>query len=316
MPACSTPFCFFLPARRAWGFRRKAAEGSSLDPAAVGIRDVVGNPVSALFSNPDLANRTQSLTLAELAFGSYTLSVGGDLSTGGVYEHVSVGKDRFMQDVELRNTLLSCSTPLFVDARVRLGLPESHLDPGIRPVVPFNRMAGTAVTVRLEVAPNEASADLTPLVWAYESQYESSGSIIVIQVPAERHGDGIFGEGAATMARRGGFVGALVEGAVRDSLELREMQFPAFSRTIAPGYIVGKASAVAVEEPVLVGGRTIHAGDVIVADNDGVVILRPEELDEVVARALAIKEWEHRMHSLMTEGKSAKEAEELAGLMP
>ena len=221
-----------------------------------------------------------------------------------------------MQDAGFRNTLLSCSTPLFVDARVRLGLPESHLDPGIRPVVPFSRMAGTAVTVRLEVAPNEVSTDLTPLVHAYESQYESSGSIIVIQVPAELHGDGTFGEGAATIARRSGFVGALVEGAVRDTLELQEMRFPAFSRTIAPGYIFGKVSAVAVGEPVLVGGRTIHAGDVIVADNDGVVIVRPEELDEVVARALAIKGWEHRMLSLMADGKSTKEAEEHAGHMP
>jgi regulator of RNase E activity RraA len=57
-----------------------------------------------------------------------------------------------MIDADLLNTLSSLSTPLLVDARLRLGLPEGDLDPGIRPVVPFSRMVGTAVTVRLEAA--------------------------------------------------------------------------------------------------------------------------------------------------------------------
>ena len=220
-----------------------------------------------------------------------------------------------MLDANLRESLLSLSTALLVDARDRLGLPESHLDPGIRPAIPFCKMVGTAVTVRLDLAQDPESADLTPLNQAYESQ-SGAGAIIVIQVPTALHAQAIFGEGSATFAGRQGFVGALVEGGLRDTKELRDMNFPAFSRTIAPGYIIGKASAVAVGEPVTVGGRTIRSGDVIVGDNDGVIVIEPDELDEVVARAVAICEWETRFHAMLADGVSYADVLEQVGPTP
>ena len=219
-----------------------------------------------------------------------------------------------MLDPGLRNQLLSLSTPLIADARVRLGWPQSHPEFTIRPVVPFSRMVGSAVTVLLEEGDDEAG--LQPMLQAYESASGTSFSIMVIQVPAALHSNGIFGEGAATLARRYGFVGALIDGAVRDTHELQQMQFPAFSRTIAPGYIVGKCSAVAVGEPVKIGGQTIHSGDIIMGDNDGVIVIRPEELLEVVAKAQAIKEWEERFHRSIAEGRSVEETSKLAGPMP
>jgi len=217
---------------------------------------------------------------------------------------------------ETRETLLSMSTPFLVDARSSLRLPESHLDHGIKPVVPFSRMVGSAVTVRIEVAPNEESADLVPMVEAYESQSESSLAIIVIQMPPELYEYGIFGEGAATMARRHGYVGALVDGTVRDSHELKAMQFPVFTRHVSPGYIVGLSSAVGVGEPVLVGGRTVHQGDIIVGDNNGVIVLRPDEIDDVLARARAIHEWEQRSHKLLAEGVPHSKIRQIAGPFP
>lgn len=221
-----------------------------------------------------------------------------------------------MLESEVRDALLSLSTPLLADARSRLGLPQGHLGHGIRPVVPFSTMVGSAVTVRLEVAARKDSADLTPLIAAYESQSEVSASIIVIQVPVELHDRGIFGEGAATMARQHGYVGALVEGAVRDTHDLMAMEFPVFSRRVTPGYIMGMASAVAVGEPVLVGGRTIHQGDVIVGDNDGVIVIRPDELNDVTARAQAVRDWEHRFLSLLAAGTPYGDIEGIVGPMP
>ncbi len=221
-----------------------------------------------------------------------------------------------MLSLQLREKLLSLSTPLLVDARVRLGLSESHLDPGIRPAVPFTRMAGTAVTVRLEMATDEFPADLALLADTYESQSLESYSIMVIQVPEELRGYGIVGEGGATLARAHGFVGALIEGAARDSHDLRDMKFPVFSRMIAPGYIHGKALAVAANEPVVIGARTIYAGDVVVGDNDGVIVVRPEELSDVVAKAQAIREWEHGVNAAFAAGQSAKEALAVGGEMP
>ena len=221
-----------------------------------------------------------------------------------------------MINTQLRQRLVSLSTPLLADARYRLGLPETHLDGSIRPAVPFTRMAGVAVTVRLETARNEASADLGAMIRAFEAQTKGSSSIMVIQVPEELHNQGIFGEGSATLSRKHGFVGALIDGAVRDTQELKEIEFPAFSRTIAPGYIVGKATAVSAGEPLDIGGRTIHEGDAIMGDNDGVILIRPDELDEVVARAEAIKEWEAKVHGAIARGSSHKEIMEIAGEMP
>lgn len=217
---------------------------------------------------------------------------------------------------ELRERLLELSTALLVDARLRLGLTEHHLDPGIRPVVPFSRMAGVAVTVRLEVASNEASADLSLYAQTLASGNGAAAKIVVVQIPQPLHAYGIFGEGAATTARINGFTGALIEGAARDSHELKDMGFPAFSRTLAPGYIVRKAKAVCAGEPVVVGGTTIYPDDAILGDNDGVVVIRPDELDAVIDRAEAIKRWENEIHGHLAKGLTGAQAIEIVGPVP
>ena len=218
-----------------------------------------------------------------------------------------------MLDMKSRELLQSLPTPLLNDAMFAEGIPERHLDWGIRPVIAFSKMVGAATTVRLRLAANEDCCDLMELENVYRTKSESSSRIIVIEVPTELHAFGIVGDGAATMGRRNGFVGALVEGAVRDTHALKQMDFPAFCRTISPGMIMGKASIASAGEPVHVGGQTIHEGDVIAADNDGVVVIRDSELDRVIARASAIHEREERGNQLVAEGKSWKEVEEILG---
>ena len=218
-----------------------------------------------------------------------------------------------MLDLKSLDLLKSLPTPFLIDAMCAEGMPQRHLDYGIRPVVAFSKMVGTAITVKLRLGADEASRDLWEIENVYRSKSESSSRIIVIEIPTELHAFGMVGDGAATLARRNGFVGALVEGAVRDTHALKQMDFPAFSRTIAPGYIMGKASIASAGEPVHVGGQTIHEGDVIAADNDGVVVIRDSELDRVVARASATYEWEERGNQLVAEGKSWKEVEETLG---
>lgn len=85
------------------------------------------------------------------------------------------------------------------------------------------------------------------------------------------------------MGRTHGFVGALIDGAVRDTQELKEMAFPAFSRTIALGYIIGKATAVSAGEPVVIGDQTICQEDILMGENDGIIVIYPGELSEVAA---------------------------------
>jgi len=218
-----------------------------------------------------------------------------------------------MLTAEMRSSLLTLSTPMLSDARGELGLSETHLDSGIRPLIPYSTMAGTAVTVRLQRERHADPRALTPLIRAYETQSNTCWAIMVIEVPTDLHGYGIFGDGAATMARTHGFVGALVEGGVRDTAELQAAGFPVFNRAIAPASMLGKASVAGVGGTVVVGGQKIKAGDVVVADNDGVIIIRPEEVVDVVTRATTLDAWERAHNKLLAQGKTHAEADRLVG---
>ena len=77
-------------------------------------------------------------------------------------------------------------------------------------------------------------AQANPPAWA-------ANPILVFEVHPSLHRYRIFGSGAATGCRSGGYVGALIEGAIADTLDLKKMGFPAWSRVISPAYIVGKA---------------------------------------------------------------------------
>lgn len=94
------------------------------------------------------------------------------------------------------------------------------------------------------------------------------------------------------------------------------MEFPVFCRNVSPGYIVRKVNAVAANEPVVVGGRTIHSGDVVMGDNDGVIIVPWNELGDVMDRAEAIMWWEHQVHSAVAAGQTSAKAVAAAGPMP
>ena len=216
---------------------------------------------------------------------------------------------------EKREQLLQLSAPLAVDAMDRLGLPEAVLDPAIRPVEPNTRMVGTAITVLFVSQPDRARANLACYSEALENSSGLFCPIITLQVPPEHHHRGVFGEGAATTARQNGFVGALVDGAVRDTHDLQRMRYPVFSRAVSPGYIVGKVEAATRDEPVRIGGVLVGPGDVIFGDNDGVVVIPPNELDDVLDRAQAIREWEEKVHQWMKQGYSSEEAVKRAGEM-
>ncbi|NLX04780.1 MAG: RraA family protein [Phycisphaerae bacterium] len=217
---------------------------------------------------------------------------------------------------EKREALLRLSTALVADAMDRLGLAERVAGPAIRPVAAMTKMAGTAVTVRIISQPDVSRADLAGYHQAFEMGREWCCPIMTIAVDPKHHHQGIFGDGAARMGLGNGFVGALIDGAVRDTAELAEMGFVVFSRTISPGFTGGKVEAVGAGEPVTVGRVEIRTGDIVLGDNDGVVAIGASDLDAVLAKAEAIREWEVPVHKLIEAGCSSKEAVERVGEMP
>lgn len=145
------------------------------------------------------------------------------------------------------------------EAMGRTGL----LGPGIRPVQQGVRVAGTAVTVLSWPGDNL-------MIHAAVEQC-GEGDILVVTTTSPST-DGLFGELFATALQRRGVRGLVINNGVRDTQELRDMGFPAWSRAVSAQGTV-KATGGSVNVPVAIDGQVVHPGDVILADDDGVVIV-------------------------------------------
>jgi 4-hydroxy-4-methyl-2-oxoglutarate aldolase len=147
-----------------------------------------------------------------------------------------------------------------------------YLGPEYRPAWPGARIGGTAVTVVCWPGDN--------LMIHVAVEQCRAGDVLVVATNSPST-DGLFGELFATALARRGVRGVILASGVRDVTELREMGFPAWSRAVSAQGSV-KATAGAVNVPVVLGGQTIHPGDVVLGDDDGVMVVPRAD----VARAL------------------------------
>jgi 4-hydroxy-4-methyl-2-oxoglutarate aldolase len=161
------------------------------------------------------------------------------------------------------------------EAMGRTGLLGTRL----RPVQQGVRVAGTAVTVL------SWPGDNLMIHAAVEQCGEGDVLVVTTTSPST---DGMFGELFATALQRRGVRGLVINAGIRDTAELREMGFAAWSAAVSPQGTV-KATGGSVNVPVAIGGQIVRPGDVILADDDGVVCVPHEEAREV-AEASAARE--------------------------
>lgn len=188
---------------------------------------------------------------------------------------------------------------------------KGYLDAGLNPIYRGAHVAGPAVTVSVAPCDN----------WMIHVAVElcQPGDVLVV-APTSPSDAGYFGELLATALSARGVRGLIIDAGCRDVRELTEMGFPVWSRFVSATGTV-KETLGDVNVPIVCGGQFIEPGDLIVADDDGVVVVRRAEAPSTLAASIAREEKEasvrerYRAGEISVDVSSMRERLASAGLV-
>jgi 3-hexulose-6-phosphate synthase/6-phospho-3-hexuloisomerase len=210
-------------------------------------------------------------------------------------ESVSTTLFKRKGEAQIREILEQVSAANLSDA-----LHRGRVLQGIRPLFPGIRMVGRALTVRTY-----------PGDWAKPVQaidLAEAGDVIVID--AGGVGPALWGELATHSALQKGLAGVVIDGALRDSDEIIDLRFPAFSRLVMPNAGEPKGFGE-IGVPVTVGNMLVESGDWLLGDGDGVVVLPRAMSVEYANRGMDVLEKENRIREEIKEGSTLSKVTEL-----
>lgn len=174
----------------------------------------------------------------------------------------------------------------------------------MRPIFPA-KFAGFALTVKLVKQENHDPNALTGMLKAIDTGKRNSVFVMNVQDGADIAGMGGL-MGTAMLAR--GFTGAVIDGGVRDLPQLKKIGFPVFAIGVVPSTSVGHYRFAGMNVPITCDGVIVHPGDIITADEDGVVVVPRADAAQILILAQKLDFKEHSMYPYIAKYRSIEEA--------
>jgi len=190
------------------------------------------------------------------------------------------------------------------DAIERMSGQRMYMSHRMRPIFP-SKFAGIALTVQLKKEENQDPGALQGMLTAIDQGGQNSVYVMVVENGVDIAGMG--GLMGTAMAARN-FSGAVIDGGVRDVAYLQKIGFPVFALGIVPSTSIHHYRFAGANIPVVCDGVAVSAGDFIVADADGVVVVPRAKAAEVLAIAQDMDFKEHSMYAVIEKLKSIVEA--------
>lgn len=191
------------------------------------------------------------------------------------------------------------------DAMEQLYGQRGYMSHEMRPLL-TTKFAGPAVTVLMKKEEHkEGSAASQGMLDAIDAAPAGSVYVMVLENGGDYAGIGAL---MATAMKYRGLAGAVIDGSVRDTPQIRRIQFPVFSRGVVPSTTINHYRFAGANVAVTCAGVRVNAGDIIVADEDGVAAVPRARAADVLKKAQELDDTEHRMLPFIEKFRSITEA--------
>ena len=217
-----------------------------------------------------------------------------------------MSKKELKSILEEYSRLYTCAVS---DAIDELGLEPGFMDAGIRPMWPGARMVGFAGTLKFVPSDEELEEDVMSKLGPFIRKLPKF-PVICVDMSEKMIAAGL-GQSTSRILQRLGAQGGLVDGGVRDMAQVMDLKFPLFARGIICSSVRGRMviDFDAVMSPVKCGGRTIHPGDLIFGDINGVVVVKKDSIHDVLTKAKEIISTDKWWFKQLEEGRDPEDIE-------
>ncbi len=210
-----------------------------------------------------------------------------------------------MKMSDLMSKLSSCYTGVVHDIMREMGFQNFTLPKEITPLVEGEVLCGPIFTIEGKVDEN-ADAHQTLLEWTGLLSKAKSGHIWVCQ-PNDLN-VAFMGELSAETLLKKGVLGCVIDGGIRDTSFITDINFPTWRRFHTPRDIVGYWLPTKFNKPIVIGNVTLNAGDYLLGDRDGIICIPKNNVEEITEKSIVAIKTESKVRTAILSGIDPREA--------